>query len=294
VNKIFKKELKGRFSPTIISRLLADPWELAANPTLTLDQYLGENFVSDANRWKIMPKLRDEVVEEANKKINYANGDDSIRHEEIIALEDSALERIDQYMDDPQQNWETRVGELLAEVNAGSNVAYDLWYSDRVKLGQFHKIENSIYYLLSEKIDSQQTKVIAYNFSDLPFPMFIAYLVYSSLTSNLLNDPFTYTYVEGRLTPEEYSSFDSKKSKWKEAFSFLFYPRLQNYCFKESNNLSKHNLLMMWTIFLKYYCQKNNFCPSLYFDSYEPDRTARTATRINGDAACNFFEFLGV
>jgi hypothetical protein len=122
--------------------------------------------------------------------------------------------------------------------------------------------------------------------------MFIAYLVYSYLTSRLLNDPFT--YVEGRLTPEEYSSFASNKYDWEKAFSLLFHPCLQNYCFKESNNLSKHNLLMMWTIFLKYYCQKNDFGLPLYFDSYESDMTARTTTSINGDAACNFFEFLGV
>jgi hypothetical protein len=209
-----------------------------------------------------------------------ARGDDSITVEEIIALEESACERVNQYMAKSQQNWETRVGELLAEVSAGSDVKYNIVDSKHGKDAEFCKVDNTIYYILSEKenIGSQEEKSIACNFSDLPFPMFIAYLVYSSLTSELLNDPFT--YVEGRLTPEEYSSFSSSWYGWEKAFCFLLHPRLQNYCFKvlESNNVSKHNLLMMWTIFLKYYCQENNFGVLLGFDSYEPDRTARTAT----------------
>jgi hypothetical protein len=238
-----------------------------------------------------MPKLLDEMIEAAG-------GDDSITNKE--AVEDSASERVDQYIAKPLQSGDTRVGELLAEVNADSNVLYDLGYSKDGKRGQFRKIDNSIYYILSEKekIGSQEEKSIAYNFRELPFPMFIAYLVYSFLSSKLLlwKEPFTFNYVEGRLTPEEYSSFDSSQYDWEKAFSFLFHPRLQNYCFKvlERNSASKHNLLMMWTIFLKYYCQENNFRLPLCFDSYESDVTAKTAISINGDAACNFFEFLGV
>ena len=139
-----------------------------------------------------MPKLLDEMIEAAG-------GDDSITNKE--AVEDSASERVDQYIAKPLQSGDTRVGELLAEVNADSNVLYDLGYSKDGKRGQFRKIDNSIYYILSEKekIGSQEEKSIAYNFSDLPFPMFIAYLVYSFLSSKLLlwKEPFTFNYVEG-------------------------------------------------------------------------------------------------
>jgi hypothetical protein len=151
-----------------------------------------------------------------------------------------------------------------------------------------------VFIIASERISAlnalNQLCTNNFSFSDLPFPMFISYLVYSSfLTSNLLllKDP----NVKGRLTPEECWLFRFIQYEWKEVFLFLFDPRLQKSCFKESNKLSKHNLLTMWTIFLKFYCQKQkyDFCLPLDFHYYEPDITAKAATGINGDAACNFY-----
>jgi hypothetical protein len=77
--------------------------------------------------------------------IEDAGGDDDSINEV------SALERIDQYMDICGQNEDTIVGELLAEVSAGSDVKYDLVGSKHGKDAEFRKVDNIIYYILSEK-----------------------------------------------------------------------------------------------------------------------------------------------
>lgn len=95
--------------------------------------------------------------------IEASAGDDSITNDEALALEylawDIAFGVINRLGPEP---WVERFEPLLEEITAGPDVRYEPVYSDSGRKGEFVKIENIIYYILSEKERS-----IAYNFSDL-------------------------------------------------------------------------------------------------------------------------------
>jgi len=205
---------------------------------------------------------------------------------EIIDLEGLGGEEIDELArekaEEPLQ-YGSEGRTLLNEIIARPDINYD--FGDRGKNGRFRKINKRVYYVVGDDQPDPRRNNLAYDLTDTPVTLFIAYVIVSYL--------FDY-----RLLEDEASAVAAKAHvfSWKDVFCFLLDPRFQEECFRvlDINNVCKIRVLVPWTNLLKLYFESWVKYNVFGFDKIYSESGDKTETYIERDSTCNLLKFLGV
>lgn len=276
-DQTFLKSAKGIFTQATLSRIIND-YGLTKIPLLTLEgfliQYADQIYAEVYEEREI-----DQMLLEATQ-----NNSIELTPKEVAEVYELASQESERhlYYDDKDET-------LVKEISARPNILYDLPHGDWVGNGQFFKIKNRIYYVLGNDPTDRKRENLAYDFTDMPFMQFIAYVVLSYLVDG---DSLSLSLQETRSSTGKLMN----RNYWESVFCFLLDPRFQKECFRvlEINKVCKIHILAAWTNLLKHNFQKRGYCHIACFVTIYSESNVKTETYLERGTVCNLLEFLGV
>ncbi len=275
--------LKSIFTSSVLSAVIRDYSKIAIDSLpLKVEEFL-LNYISTTYAEEYQKRLRDEILLEGTQT-------KKITSEEMEKIEKLASKKYERHVE-----YGTIDATLFYKINARPNIKYDLPDTTDFCLtsskGQFLKIKNRIYYVLGEKQPDPRTNNLAYDFTDLPFALFVAYVVLSYMVE--VEVEVDVGFLEENTTSR---SIRSNLFVWRRVFCFLLDPRLQKECFKllKINKVCKIDILVAWMTVLEYSFKDKGDCIISPFQGIYSESSDKTETYLERDTVCNLLEFLGV